>query len=171
MSDLISTPSQTQSSVSNDAFEALIDLLASDGIDDSSPERAGGNVSLRDPSGKLDYDKIRTMFATQNGGAPGSPGEEKVRALSPTILHEDGDSEDEHHSQRSTPSTVPSRLHSMSPKPIQRPPAGHRRSSTFGNQPWASIHENAAKVVCGSCPFWNAVLTHGFHRRPTWRPR
>ncbi|KAF8549520.1 hypothetical protein OG21DRAFT_1515105 [Imleria badia] len=69
-----------------------------------------------------------------------------MRAQSPTAIQEDGDSDDEHRS------TVSSRLHSMSPKPVERAPAGHRRSSTFGSQPWAAIHENAAKVETAVAP-------------------
>jgi len=56
-------------------FDALIDLLASDDIHDvavaasdpsHSPRRT---IDLRDASGKLDFDKIRLMFAKQNLGA------------------------------------------------------------------------------------------------------
>lgn len=153
MSDLISTPSQTQSTVSNEAFEALIDLLASDGIDENTSELPGDRTrpaTLRDPSGKLDFDKIRMMFAAQNDLyiAPEPLGEEKNRVQFQTVPHEDGDSDDE----PITFPTVPSHPHPTSPKPVERPPAGHRRSSTFGNQPWVAIHENAAKVVRGS--FW-----------------
>ncbi|KAG6375918.1 hypothetical protein JVT61DRAFT_2786 [Boletus reticuloceps] len=141
MSDLISTPSQTQSVVSHDAFEELIDLLASDGIDDSSSKLAGqdqANVSLRDPSGKLDFDKIRLMFSAQNGASS-----TKHRVLV-TAPHEDGDSDDEARSHSS--STVPSSPQSTSPKPVERPSACHRRSSTFGILPWMAIHQNVAKV-------------------------
>jgi len=157
MSDVISTPSQTQSTVSNEAFEALIDLLATDGTDEdlpTDPVLPQANVTLRDPSGRLDYDKIRIMFAAQNrvSTAPGPPGE-GINLT--TVPHEDGDSDDEPHSHQGTSSTVPSRSNSMSPRPVERPSAGHRRSSTFGNQPWTAIHENAAKVVRDSCLFWN----------------
>lgn len=165
MSDLISTPSQTQSTVSNQAFETLIDLLASDGMDESPPTlprdraRTQPNPTLRDPSGKLDFDKIRLMFAAQNGShrVPTAPEPLWDRVQSPAASNEDGDSDDDSYSHRSTPSTVPSRSTSMSPKPAEHTTAGHRRSSTFGVQPWAAIHENAttAKVVCGSCLFWN----------------
>lgn len=162
VSDLmISTPSQTQSTVSNDAFEVLIDLLASEGIDEN-PSNLRGNhtrpqadVSLRDSSGKLDFDKIRLMFASQN--APNPLEEEKKRAQSaqsPTPPYDDeGDSDDDHYSHRSTSSTVPSRSNSISPKPIKHVNTGHKRSSTFGSQPWVAIHGNAtkAKVVRGSC--------------------
>lgn len=164
MSDLISTPSQTQSPVSNEAFESLIDFLASDGIDEIPSKHTGNhtrpqaNMSLRAPSGKLDFDKIRLMFASQNKNHRVSVGQEKNFMQSLTAPQEDGDSDDDHHSHRST-STVPSRTHSMSPNPVERPSAGHRRSSTFGNQPWAAMHENAAKVVCSSCRFWNYALT------------
>jgi hypothetical protein len=156
MSDLISTPSQAQSTVSNEAFDALIDLLASDGIDENTSELPGRPATLRDPSGKLDFDKIRTMFAAQNDGhrvytAPEPLGGEKNRVQFQTVPHEDGDSDDE----PSTSPTVPSHPHSMSPKPVERP--SHRRSSTFGNQHWVAIHENAAKVVRGSCRFWNVL--------------
>ncbi|KAF8441043.1 hypothetical protein L210DRAFT_959868 [Boletus edulis BED1] len=141
MSDLISTPSQTQSIVSNDAFEELIDLLASDGIDHSSSKLAGqdqADVSLRDPSGKLDFDKIRLMFSAQNGASS-----TKHRVLV-TAPHEDSDSDDEARSHSS--STVHSSPQSTSPKPIERPSAGHRRSSTFGYLPWMAIHQNVANV-------------------------
>lgn len=56
-------------------FDALIDLLASDDIHDvavtasdasHSPRRT---IHLRNASGKLDFDKIRLMFAKQNAGA------------------------------------------------------------------------------------------------------
>ena len=144
----MSEPSQTQETVSNEAFEALIDLLASDGLDQNpsilpgNRTRPQANVSLRDPSGKLDFDKIRTMFAAQNETGP--LGDEKNRVQPQTVPHDDGDSEDE-------PTGTSSRLHSTSPKPVEHPFASHRRSSTFGNQPWAAIHENAAsaKVVRG----------------------
>ena len=141
MSDLISTPSQTQSPVSSEAFEALIDLLTSDGIDETpsrlAENRPQANLSLRGPSGKLDFDKIRMMFAAQN--------ESQCGRVPPV---EDGDNDnDDDHSHPSPPSVLPSRAHS-SKQPVQRPSAGHRRSSTFGNQPWAApIHENAANVV------------------------
>jgi len=162
MSDLISTPSQTPSAVSNEAFEALIDLLAFDGVDEypsKQPANAShtqSNVTLRDPSGKLDFDKIRLMFAAQNGTHPVSTaqellGEEKNQAQSSATPHEDGDSDDEHHSHRST-STVPSRSNSMSPKPVTRAAASHRRSSTFGNQPWVAIHENVTTAKDNQLP-------------------
>lgn len=165
MSDLISTPSQTQSIVSNEAFESLIDLLTSDGIDENPSgcsARTQPNVALRDSSGKLDFDRIRRFLTAQNEShrvsTPSGPlGELKNRIQSPTVHNEDGDSDDEPHSHRSTSSTIPSRSTSMSPKLVERPVTYHRRSSTFGNQPWAAIHENAvaAKVVHGSRRFWN----------------
>lgn len=60
----------------NNSFDALIDLLASDDINDiavadSHPSRSGSphhTVQLRDASGKLSFDKIRLMFAGQNLG-------------------------------------------------------------------------------------------------------
>ncbi|KIJ60317.1 hypothetical protein HYDPIDRAFT_116299 [Hydnomerulius pinastri MD-312] len=57
--------SHPQSTVSNDAFEALIDLLASDGID-GSPRT--NNITLRDSSGKLDFEKIRSMYGGHDRG-------------------------------------------------------------------------------------------------------
>lgn len=180
MSDLISTPSQTQSIVSNETFEALIDLLASDGIDEkpSTPPgdraRTQPNVTLRDSSGKLDFDQIRLMFAAQNEShlisTVPEPFVEEKNGVQPL---EDGDSDDEPQSHRSMSSTVPSesRSNSMSPRPAERAATCHRRSSTFGNQPWTAFHENAtpAKVTYGSCLFWDKVLT-ALHRR-MWRLR
>lgn len=160
MSDLISTPSQTQSTVSNDAFEALVDLLTSDGIDENLPgdhTRPQANVSLRDSSGKLDFDKIRLMFTSQHAQKPQREERKRPQSIqTPTLPDDEGDSDDELHSQNST-STVPSRSHSMSPKLVEHTTAGHRRSSTFGNQPWTPIHGNVtgAKVVSRSCRFWN----------------
>ncbi|KAG6378015.1 hypothetical protein JVT61DRAFT_13693 [Boletus reticuloceps] len=61
-----------------------------------------------------------------------------------TTPHEDADSDDEARSHPS--STVPSSPQSTSPKPVQCLPAGHRRSSTFGNLPWMAMHQNVAKV-------------------------
>lgn len=53
----------------NSSFDALIDLLASDDIAgaDSHPSHSPHHtVQLRDTSGKLAFDKIHLMFATQN---------------------------------------------------------------------------------------------------------
>lgn len=55
----------------NSNFDALIDLLASDDIavaDSYSSHSPHHTVQLRDASGKLAFDKIRLMFATQNLG-------------------------------------------------------------------------------------------------------
>ena len=140
-SDLISTPSQTQSQVSNQAFKALIDLLTSDGTDETPSRlvenRPQANLSLRGPSGKLDFDKIRMTFASQN--------ESQCGHMPPV---EDSDSDDDdHHSHLSLRSVLPSRTHS-SKQPIQRPSAGHRRSSTFRNQPWAPQSTRTQQTRC-----------------------
>lgn len=151
MSDLISTPSQTPSVVSNDTFEALIDLLASDGIDEDPPRPPGNsqaNVTLRDASGKLDFDKIRLMFASQNGAKPYGEEKKRVQSVQTQPLRSDeGDSDDEPHAHRGTSSPAPSRSDSTSP--VEQATSGHRRSSTFGHEPWAAIHGNGseAKVV------------------------
>lgn len=66
----VSFPSSN--SVQNEAFEVLVDLLASDGIDYVAPtgsvprEKCTSNTTLRDPSGRLDFAKIRSMFEGQN---------------------------------------------------------------------------------------------------------
>ncbi|KAL4080561.1 hypothetical protein J3A83DRAFT_4366918 [Scleroderma citrinum] len=63
----------------NEAFEVLIDLLASDGADDvpltgSVPRtKSTLNTALRDPSGRLDFAKIRSMFEAQNQTHAQSP--------------------------------------------------------------------------------------------------
>jgi hypothetical protein len=68
------TVNQQSADEVNSSFDALIDLLASDDIHDiavadshlsHSPHHT---VQLRDESGKLSFDKIRLMFATQNLG-------------------------------------------------------------------------------------------------------
>jgi hypothetical protein len=68
------TVNQQSADEVNSSFDALIDLLASDDIHDiavadshlsHSPHHT---VQLRDESGKLAFDKIRLMFATQNLG-------------------------------------------------------------------------------------------------------
>ncbi|KAI6140671.1 hypothetical protein BKA82DRAFT_1001075 [Pisolithus tinctorius] len=79
----ISASPQAADGAPNEAFEALIDLLASDGIDDAPPASAvprrarstSGGAVLRDASGRLDFEKICSMFEGQNltasqGGAP-----------------------------------------------------------------------------------------------------
>ncbi|KAI5994073.1 hypothetical protein F5J12DRAFT_418600 [Pisolithus orientalis] len=79
----ISASPQAADGAPNEAFEALIDLLASDGIDDVPPASAvprrarstSGGAVLRDASGRLDFEKICSMFEWQNltasqGGAP-----------------------------------------------------------------------------------------------------
>ncbi|KAG9308476.1 hypothetical protein JVU11DRAFT_11819 [Chiua virens] len=90
------------------------------------------------------------MFAAQHGSHRVSPSpdllSEEERASG--MARDDSDSDDdEHPSFQSTSSVVPTRANSISPKPIERAPAGHRRSSTFGNQPWTTIHENATPVI------------------------
>lgn len=161
MSDSIPTPSQTQGSepVPNDAFGTLIDLLTSDDIDETLPEDCTRpqDMSWREPSGKLVYDKIYLMFASQHAQKP--PREERKWAQSvqaPTLLNDEGDSEDKLHSPRS-PSTASSRSQLMSPKPVKHTTAGHMRSSTFGNHPWTPIHGYMmeANVVSHCCHFWN----------------
>ncbi|KAG6337377.1 hypothetical protein ID866_1700 [Astraeus odoratus] len=68
----IAASSPSTSATRNDAFEALIDLLAFDGADDVSPtsailqSRSTPTTVLRDSSGRLDFGKIRSMFETQN---------------------------------------------------------------------------------------------------------
>ena len=68
----IPTPSIAVSSAQNEAFEVLVDLLASDGIDyvastGSVPrDKCTSNTTLRDPYGRLDFTKIRSMFEVQN---------------------------------------------------------------------------------------------------------
>lgn len=64
---------QSTDDATDSGFDALIDLLASDDIHDiagadSHPSRSPHAVQLRDASGKLAFDKIRLMFATQNLG-------------------------------------------------------------------------------------------------------
>jgi hypothetical protein len=162
MSNSIPTP-QTQSTVSSEAFEALIDLLASDGIEDDSaiPEtrtRAQPNVTLRDSSGKLDFDKIRLMFAAQHEihGAAGitaapKPFPEDDARMERTVLATksgrsvDGDDNDvETHAQRSTsPLAITlSRSNSYSPQRANRRDTAHHRTSTFGDQLWSGIPAN-----------------------------
>ncbi|KAG1769296.1 hypothetical protein EV702DRAFT_701911 [Suillus placidus] len=68
------TVNQQSADDTNSSFDALIDLLASDDIHDiavadSHPSHSPHHtVQLRDTSGKLAFDKIRSMFATQNLG-------------------------------------------------------------------------------------------------------
>lgn len=64
---------QSADDATNSGFDALIDLLASDDIHDiagadSHPSRNPQATQLRDACGKLAFDKIRLMFATQNLG-------------------------------------------------------------------------------------------------------
>lgn len=64
---------QSADDATDSGFDALIDLLASDDIHDiagadSHPSRNPHAVQLRDACGKLAFDKIRLMFATQNLG-------------------------------------------------------------------------------------------------------
>ncbi|KAG1719001.1 hypothetical protein EDB19DRAFT_1919544 [Suillus lakei] len=73
--DINRAVNQQPTDQANSSFDALIDLLASDDIHDmavadSHPSHSPHHtVQLRDASGKLDFDKIRLMFATQNLGA------------------------------------------------------------------------------------------------------
>lgn len=68
----IAVSSSTSNSAQNQAFEVLVDLLASDGIDyvastASVPrDKCTSNATLRDPYGRLDFAKIRSMFEVQN---------------------------------------------------------------------------------------------------------
>ncbi|KAI6104840.1 hypothetical protein EDD16DRAFT_1635804 [Pisolithus croceorrhizus] len=78
----LSTGDQAADGVPNEAFEALIDLLAFDGIDDVPPTSTvpraritADGAALRDESGRLDFEKICSMFEGQNhtesqGGTP-----------------------------------------------------------------------------------------------------
>ncbi|KAI5984453.1 hypothetical protein EDD15DRAFT_2583346 [Pisolithus albus] len=90
----ISTGEQTADGVPNEAFEVLIDLLTSDGIEDpplSAPTASGARVTaeetaLRDQSGRLDFEKIRSMFEGRDhgesqGGIPVGAGEPDGRML------------------------------------------------------------------------------------------
>ncbi|KAG1739457.1 uncharacterized protein EDB91DRAFT_386312 [Suillus paluster] len=65
-----------QSADADSNFDALIDLLASDDIHNiavaNSSHSPHPTVELRDASGKLDFNKIRLMFAKQNLGADGT---------------------------------------------------------------------------------------------------
>ncbi|KAI6027901.1 hypothetical protein BKA83DRAFT_4235517, partial [Pisolithus microcarpus] len=83
----ISTGEQTADGVPNEAFEALIDLLTSDRVDDAPPTSTvpqarvtADGAALRDQSGRLDFEKICSMFEGQNhaeshGGIPVGDGE------------------------------------------------------------------------------------------------
>lgn len=78
----IPTPSivnpPSSKSAQNEIFEALVNLLASDGIDcvPSTSTIPRSNTGLRDHSGRLDFEKICSMFETRNhrqstgGGVP-----------------------------------------------------------------------------------------------------
>ncbi|KAI5995096.1 hypothetical protein EDD15DRAFT_2575027 [Pisolithus albus] len=90
----ISTGEQTADGVPNEAFEVLIDLLTSDGIEDpplSAPTVSGARVTteetaLRDQSGRLDFEKICSMFERRDhgesqGGIPVGAGEPDGREL------------------------------------------------------------------------------------------
>ncbi|KAF9219197.1 hypothetical protein BS17DRAFT_437212 [Gyrodon lividus] len=154
MSDLMPTPSQTQSTVSSEAFEALIDLLASDAIDDNPTSLprprtlAQTNVMLRDSSGRLDFDKIRSMFAVQDeshGATTTAKPFVEEDAPEPTTLAMESDcSDDDRQSQRSaSPLTIAlSRSNSRSPQRVDHRNTVHHRSSTFGDQPWTGILED-----------------------------
>jgi hypothetical protein len=79
-------------------FDALIDLLASDDIHDiavapSDPSHSSRRaVHLRDASGKLDFDKIRLMFAKQNLGASGT--DDPVQTHSSLLVQRESNSQD-----------------------------------------------------------------------------
>ncbi|KAI6027912.1 hypothetical protein PISMIDRAFT_15384 [Pisolithus microcarpus 441] len=88
------TREQTADGVPNEAFEALIDLLTSDGIDEAPPGTStipwarvtAEGAALRDESGRLDFEKICSMFEGQNhaesqGGMPVAAGELDKRVL------------------------------------------------------------------------------------------
>ncbi|KAI6015389.1 hypothetical protein BKA83DRAFT_4341327, partial [Pisolithus microcarpus] len=89
----ISTGEQAADGVPSEAFEALLDLLTSDGIDDAPPistvPRArvtAEGAALRDESGRLNFEKICCMFEGQNhtesqGGTPVGDGEPDRRVL------------------------------------------------------------------------------------------
>ncbi|KAI5995130.1 hypothetical protein EDD15DRAFT_2518317 [Pisolithus albus] len=78
----ISTGEQTANGIPSEAFEALIDLSTSDGIDDPPPASTVPRVrvmadgaALRDESGRLDFEKICSMSEEQShaesqGGPP-----------------------------------------------------------------------------------------------------
>ncbi|KAI6027876.1 hypothetical protein BKA83DRAFT_4123756 [Pisolithus microcarpus] len=85
---------QTTDGVPNAAFEALIDLLTFDGIDDAPPSTATvprarvtpERAAFRDQSGRLDFEKICSMFEGQNhaesqGRIPAGAGEPDRRVL------------------------------------------------------------------------------------------
>ncbi|KIK93384.1 hypothetical protein PAXRUDRAFT_829034 [Paxillus rubicundulus Ve08.2h10] len=170
-----STP-QTQSTVSSEAFEALIDLLASDGIEDNSaiPEtrtRAQPNATLRDSSGNLDFDKIRSMFAAQRetqgttctAAAPKPFPEDGVRmelTALPTESRrsEDGGGDVEAHPQRSTSplAIAPSRSNSRSPQRANCRNTAHHRILTFGDHLWSGIPANwmgsKVRTYCSTAP-------------------
>ncbi|KAI5995087.1 hypothetical protein EDD15DRAFT_2365996 [Pisolithus albus] len=91
-SSLLVTLFETADGVPNEAFEALIDLLTSDGIDDAPPGTstvprarvAGDGAALRDESGRLDFEKICSMFEGKDhmgsqGGIPVGAGEQDRR--------------------------------------------------------------------------------------------
>ncbi|KAI5995070.1 hypothetical protein EDD15DRAFT_714725 [Pisolithus albus] len=70
----ISTGERTADGVPSEAFEALINLLTSDGVDDAPPSTVtvprarvtADGAALRDESGRLDFQKICSMFEGQN---------------------------------------------------------------------------------------------------------
>ncbi|KAI6027908.1 hypothetical protein BKA83DRAFT_4123775 [Pisolithus microcarpus] len=85
---------QTADGVPNAAFEALIDLLTFDGIDDAPPSTATvprarvtpERAAFRDQSGSPDFEKICSMFEGQNhvesqGRIPVEAGEPDRRVL------------------------------------------------------------------------------------------
>ncbi|KAH7885162.1 hypothetical protein F5I97DRAFT_1340732 [Phlebopus sp. FC_14] len=120
MSDALPTPPIPQSPISNDAFEALIDLLASDGIDNIHSPRAGhqASVELRDSSGRLDFDRIRSMFATQNQDQVAKP----THSSSPGPRNEDEKASD-------TVSHLSSSTHASSSRSASSPKHGHTSAS------------------------------------------
>ncbi|KAF8838903.1 hypothetical protein BDN67DRAFT_1012737 [Paxillus ammoniavirescens] len=165
---------QTQSTVSSEAFEALIDLLASDGIEDDSaiPEtrtRAQSNVTLRDSSGKLDFDKIRLMFAAQHEShgaadttttAPKPFSEDDARTERTLLATKSGrsmDSGDSGVGARARRSTSPlaitlSRSNSHSPQRATRRNTAYHRTSTFRDQLWSEIPADGVGSKVGTPP-------------------
>lgn len=100
------------------------------------------------------------MFSVQNAGihyiSTVWKSEKNQTQSSAERAWEDSDSNDEHHSHRSS-STVSSRSNSMSLKPVDHTAAGHMRSSTFGNQLWLEISENVRTVEVRSVWFLSVL--------------